>query len=67
MFMGSYVEDLWPRFFQVFNDSNQKYRINFFSEPIVHFLWGKFIVDKPHIVSEHIMMAGKNSNSEAMA
>ena len=65
--MAPHIDDLWQRFFLVFNDSNQRYRLKFFSEPLINILWAKFITDKPHLVQEYIEMAGKNSSSNAMA
>ena len=50
LFMAPFIDDIWPNFFLVFNDSNQRYRLKFFSEPLVHFLWAKFIADKPLLV-----------------
>ena len=50
LFMAPYIDDIWPNFFLVFNDSNQRYRLKFFAEPLVHFLWQKFIADKPLLV-----------------
>ena len=67
LLMAQHIDDLWPRYFQVFNDSNQRYRLSFYTEPLVQFLWGKFIVEKPHIVAEYVEMAGRNSTSDAMA
>jgi hypothetical protein len=67
LLMAPYIDDIWPNFFLVFNDSNQRYRLKFFAEPLVHFLWAKFIQHKPHLVHEHIEMAGKNSSSSAVA
>ena len=65
--MQPYLANIWPRFFRVFNDSNQKYRLKFFADPIVHYLWSKFTADMPGIVAEYIELAGNSCANEALS
>ena len=64
--MQPYINDLWPKFFQVFNNSNQKYRLKFFSDPLVHFLWARFINEQPQVVQEYVQIASQNGSNESM-
>ena len=64
--MEPYINDLWPKFFQVFNNSNQKYRLKFFSDPLVHFLWTRFVSEQPQVVQEYVQIASQTGSNDSM-
>ena len=40
--MGEYHKDILASYYEIFNENSKSQRINFFSDPIVQFLWSKF-------------------------
>ena len=49
-----YQSDLWPIYFKIFNETNSKYRRRFFAEPLVKFLWTKFIACKEDEIVQYV-------------
>ena len=41
--MQPYLDDIWERFFEIFTDSRYQLREKFFQEPLIRFLWVKFV------------------------
>ena len=62
--MQPFLVNIWPQFFDVCSERSKKYSLKFFSDPVVHHLWGRFIIDKAGLVAEYIQLAGKNNSSE---
>ena len=52
--MQPFLVNIWPQFFDVCCDRSKKYSLKFFSDPVVHHLWGRFIIDKAGLVAEYI-------------
>ena len=43
--MGAYERKIWSPFFLIFNETTQRQRFAFFSEPTIRLLWERFVVD----------------------
>ena len=52
--MQPYIYEIWPLFFKIFNETSHKYRVLFFSEPIVHVLWNSFRANKADEIREYL-------------
>ena len=42
--MGEYHKDILASYYEIFNENSKSQRIDFFSDPLVQFLWSKFSV-----------------------
>lgn len=49
-----YEADLWPTFFRIFNDTNSRFRLKFFQEPIIKLLWPRFNEQESSSISEYV-------------
>ncbi len=49
-----YEADLWPTFFRIFNDTNSRFRLKFFQEPIIKLLWPRFNEHESSSISEYV-------------
>jgi len=52
--MKSCQEAVWPLFFEIFVDNNSKLRVEFFSDPLIKFLWNKFRFDYRAQIEEYL-------------
>lgn len=43
--MKTHIAELWPLFFEIFQDNNYPQRVTFFKEPVVQHLWTRFCSD----------------------
>ena len=54
--MGKFAEVVWLNYFEVFNENSEKQRHIFFSDPIIQFLWAKFVKSPGYKLNE--LLAG---------
>ena len=52
--MRPFMNQLWPRFFEIFKDNNSNQRIGFFTEPLIHFLWNRFRKENGHKILSYL-------------
>jgi len=52
--MAPYEEELWPLFYEIFIDNSRKQRVQFFSDPLVQFLWAKFKIGAHRKIREYL-------------
>lgn len=61
--MQPFIKEIWPLFFKIFNETSHKYRLLFFSEPIIHVLWNKFRHSMSHEIKQYLHKVSKNTSS----
>ena len=52
--MKSCQKKIWPIFFEIFVDNNSKLRMEFFSDPLIQFLWNKFRADYRDQIQDYL-------------
>ena len=52
--MAEYKDDIWQLFYRGFDQTSQKLRIRFFSEPLIQALWEKFRHSQSKSIKEFI-------------
>ncbi len=50
--MGKFAEVVWLNYFEIFNENSEKQRHTFFSDPIIQFLWAKFVKSPGYKLNE---------------
>ena len=59
--MGRHASAIWLNYFEVFNENSFKQRKAFFSDPIIQFLWSRFIKNIATKFTEYLMqISGKD-------
>ena len=49
-----YHSDIWPTYFKIFNETNQKFRRRFFQEPLIRELWARFLLVKEEQIVQYV-------------
>jgi hypothetical protein len=52
--MLPYEADLWPTFFRIFNETNCRFRLKFFQEPVIKLLWPRFTEQEGPQIAEYV-------------
>ena len=56
--MEPYLHDIWQQFFEIFSDNSNLQREKFFREPLISYLWGKFVEQCGKEITEMMQKVG---------
>lgn len=52
--MGRYSQDIWNKYYEIFNENCHRDRLTFFSDPLIQFLWEKLRASNKGLLTQQL-------------